>query len=295
MIDKHVKNMEDGRLFFEDAKYLLFTDDDCINQLYSKAAHLNRKSHRKINLETKIFYPLVYSIQSNCPTCGYQTPESHREYNPAYIESVIKYNIDVIKSCDISKINCLHIDNNKDYERELFLKILNKYDIDKAIKIDSIPEFETIDKYDFDSLIIDSRNLEVFDYIKDNRDVSGSYGITANMEIYSNNIEENIKFINNLKNYKVDSVELIGYDPFYDDVHEYNPQYTREYLKRAVSILKIMYPDLELKISYATNGCNYFEDVISLGINSINGVYCNRTNKLFNIEKIRDILQKIPL
>ena len=33
MIEKIVKNLENGRLFFEDMKYLLFTDDDCINIL----------------------------------------------------------------------------------------------------------------------------------------------------------------------------------------------------------------------------------------------------------------------
>lgn len=294
MIEKIVKNLENGQLFFEDMKYLLFTDDDCINILYKKAADVHKKKHDAIELETKIFYPLVYSIQSNCPTCGYQTPESRREYNPAYMESVIKYNIDVIKSYDITRINCLHIDNNKNYERELFLKILNKYDIDKAIKIDDIKELDIIEKYDFASLIMDSKNLELFKYLKDNKSIQKSYHITANVEIYNNNLEENIEFINNLREYDVDAVEIVGYDPFYDDVHEYNPQYSKEYLKRVISTLRIMYPELELKISYATNGCNYFDEIIPLGINSINGIYCNRTNKLFNIERIRNILQKIP-
>lgn len=293
MIEEIVKKLENGRLFFEDGKYLLFTDEDCINYLYKKATDINRKSCAQITLETKIFYPLVYSVQSNCPTCGYQTPESHRKYNPAYMESVIKYNIDVIKSYNIRKINCLHIDNNKDYERELFLKILNKYDIDKAIKIDGIQELEVIKEYNFASLIIDSKNIEVFNYIQDNEKYSNTYSITANMEIYNNNIEENINFINKLKEFNVDSIEIVGYDPFYDDVHEYNPQYTKEYLKRVISILRIMYPDLKLKISYATNGNNYFDEIIPLGINSINGTYCNKTNKLFNIEKIMDIIQKI--
>ena len=113
------------------------------------------------------------------------------------------------------------------------------------------------------------------------------------MEVYNNNLKNNIKFINNIESYGIDEIEIVGYDPFYDDVHEYNPQYTKEYLKRVISILRIMYPELKIKISYATNGKNYFEDILPLGINSINGVYCNKTNKLYNIEKIRCILQKM--
>ena len=146
MIGKIFKNRKEG-LLFEDAKYLLFTDDNCINNLYQKSMDVNRKSLGKLKLESKIFYPLLYSIKSNCPTCGYQTPESNRQYNIAYIESVIKYNIDVIKSCSVDKINCLCIDDNKYYERELFLKILDEQDIDKGIKIDNIQELLKIQKY----------------------------------------------------------------------------------------------------------------------------------------------------
>ncbi|RAP54074.1 MAG: hypothetical protein BZ137_04225 [Methanosphaera sp. rholeuAM130] len=293
MIDKISNNLENEKLLLDDVKYLLFSNDDCTELFYQKAMDINKEHHDKIDLETKIFYPLLYSVKSNCPTCGYQTPESHRKYNPAYIESVIKYNIDIIKSYDISKINCLHMDNYKYYERELFLKILNKYDMAKAVKINTIQDLDIIEKYDYDSLIIDSQNTKVFNSVQENKELRNDYNITANLEIYNNNLKENINFINNLNNLKVDSIEIVGYDPFYDDVHEYNPQYTKEYLKKVVSILKIFYPNLELKISYATNGNNHFEEVIPLGINSINGIYCNKINKLYNIENITDILQKM--
>jgi hypothetical protein len=293
MFEKIVKNLEKGQINFEEAEYLLFTDDDCINNLYQKAMDIHEDSSGKIRLESKIFYPLIYSIKSNCPTCGYRTPESHRQYNIEYMESVIKYNIDLIKSHAISKVNCLCIDNDKNYERDLFLKSLNKQDIDKAIKIENIEDIKIIKKYDYHSLIVDSQNTEVLNFIQNNSEFTSDYDITINLEVYNNNLKNNVKFINKLKNYDINSLEIIGYDPFCEDMHEYNPQYTKKYIKRTVSILKIMYPDLKLKISYASNGNNFLEELLPLGINCINGIYCQNTNKLFNIEKVMTILQKM--
>ena len=200
MIEKIVKNLENKQLYLEDIEYLFLKNDPDIYQLYEKSSSLNNNYNHKINLESKIFYPVIYRVESNCPTCGYRTPESHRQYNPDYIESVIKYNLDVIKSCNIDKINCLNADTYNNFDKDLFLKLLNRYDIDKAIKIDHINELDLIKKYKYTSLIIDSQNKEIFKVIQEDNKLKNKYNITINLEIHNNNLKENVNFINNIIN-----------------------------------------------------------------------------------------------
>lgn len=290
MIEKIVKNVEKQLFFHEDINYLLSCSDESINYLYEKSVEINNNYIKNINLESKLFFPMTYSVESSCPTCGYRTPESHKKYNPQYIESVIKYKISLIKSYNINKVNCYNVANYKDNEKNLFLKILNEEDIDKNIKIDNINDLSYVEKYNFNGLIVDSYNTQVINAIQNNKELLKNHEIIINLEIYNNKVEENIEFLNKSKKYKIDSIEIVGYDPFYDDVYEYNPQYTKEYLKKTISIIKIAYPEKELKISYATNNNNYFEDILNIGVNTINGIYCEKTSELFNVEKIRKII-----
>jgi len=93
--------------------------------------------------------------------------------------------------------------------------------------------------------------------------------------------------ISEIEKYDVDSIEIKGYDPFIDSPEEYNPQYTRDYILKIISLLRIAFPTKEIKIQYATNYNNYLEDYIKLGVNTITGIYTPHLNsKLENTDII---------
>ena len=89
---------------------------------------------------------------------------------------------------------------------------------------------------------------------------------------------------------KPTSIEIKGYDPFYDSPGEYNPQYSQQYLKKIISLLRIILPKTNLKLKYATNGNNDMEENVKLGINTITGIYFDKNKpQLYNINKIMNI------
>ena len=105
-----------------------------------------------------------------------------------------------------------------------------------------------------------------------------------------NNCERHVDLkhtIDNLLKINPDVIEIIGYDPFYDTPEEYNPQYTQDYIKKIISILRIVFPKTKLKIKYATNKNNDIKNYLKLGINIISGVYFNKTNpSIYNVDEI---------
>ncbi|WP_455645300.1 hypothetical protein [Methanosphaera sp.] len=307
MIKIMTNNLEKRTFSAEDIKNIILEkNEDKLKILYEKAANIHEKNHKNISLETCIYYPTIYKINDNCPTCGYKTPESKKEYNPKYIESIVDHDLRKIFDYNISAINCYNKGTSNFFELELILKILKKYDISLNLKLNDISNYYKINKYSINSLIIDYSLTNHNTYTQRNNEenkktinelykiMKSNSKINIVCEFMINNCETHIDLKNTIRNLikiNPDTIEIIGYDPFYDSPYEYNPQYSTEYLKKIISILRIIFPKTNLKIKYASNENNNFENILKLGVNKISGIYTDDTKPtLFNVDKISEFL-----
>ena len=116
---------------------------------------------------------------------------------------------------------------------------------------------------------------ETIKYIKENMNLKVTYEFLIN---YGESYEDILNKILEIKKYNADYIEIVGYDPFIDSPEEYNPQYTKEYILKIIALLRITFPNKELKIQYATNGNNFLEEYKKIGINTITGIYTKNLN-----------------
>ncbi|OED30214.1 hypothetical protein [Methanosphaera sp. WGK6] len=307
MIKIMINNIEERNFSGEDiAKILLEKNERKLNILYEKASTIHKHNHNSISLETCIYYPTIYKIKDNCPTCGYKTPESKKEYNPKYIQSIVNHNLRKIFDYNITAINCYNKGTSNFFELENILKILKNYDIPLNLKLNNLSNYYKINNHHINSLIIDSSLTNHNRYNQRNlaenkkqidklyKIINSTSKIKIVCEFMINNCETHIDLkntIDNIININPDTIEIVGYDPFYDSPYEYNPQYSLMYLRKIIAILRIIFPKTNLKIKYASNKNNDFNNILKIGVNKISGIYTDDTQpQLFNIDKINEFL-----
>ena len=305
MIKNILKNIENNIVTKDDIEHIWN-----LNKVIENTELIDsiNKDNNNINFETNIYYPLIYQIEDNCPTCGYRTPISRQKYTEKFITKNIEYKLNDLDQYPITGINCY----NKDITglRELFiiLNYLEKYKIDINVAISNYENLKYLKKYNLNSIIIIPQDFQhiklnkstleknnkyeekVIKYIKENMCLNVVYQLTLN---YNETHTDIFNIIMKMRNLEIDSIELKGFDPFIDSPEEYNPQYSKEYITKVILLLKLYLPNVKIKIQYATNNMNFFDEYKKLGINTITGVYTPQmNNKLENINKIKKTLKK---
>ena len=301
MFKKLLKNAENNSINLDDLEKLYYLKDPLeLQNLYKTAEKIHKRNSNKINYESNIYYPLIYLIEDNCPTCGYRTPVSRQKYTEEYIAKNIEYKLSDLPQYDIKGINCYNKDITGIRELLIILNILNKYNLEINVRISNPTHLKELTKYDNINSIIytpqlnnnfnrmnkikDNEEIQLLKYIHENMDLNIIYNFIIN---YNESHEDIIKLIDKVNDYKIQSIEIKGFDPFIDSPEEYNPQYSKENILKIISLLRIFLPKTELKIQYASNGNNYLKEYTSYGINTITGIYTpNMNGKLNNTQEI---------
>ncbi len=304
MLKKIIDNVKENSLNLKDIEYLFsLKKKDELEKIYSLSHEINENFHEKINYESNIYYPTIYQIEDNCPTCGYRSMESRRKYTHDFIVKNVEYKLQDIKEYPISGINCYNKDISGIRELLIILDTLSRFDDLKInVRVSNYEHIKHLDRHNIDSVIIqtsqnkasnfnqkynenyDEREEKMVKYIKENMNLKITYEFLIN---YNEGYTDILDKISEIEKYDVDSIEIKGYDPFIDSPEEYNPQYTRDYILKIISLLRIAFPTKEIKIQYATNDNNYLEDYIKLGVNTITGIYTPHLNsKLENTDII---------
>lgn len=301
-----INNTKNMNFTCDDIKNIIDCEDNySLNELFENARKIQEKFNDKTQFETNLYFPDIYRVKDNCPTCGYRTPESRREYNPLYIKNILEYRLRDINQYDIHAINCYFTNTLDEDILKIVMNTLDQYDVDINVNITNWNDYKLISCFDVDSLIIDyslltknyytHNNLEEFDkisckisqIINDNLIKNITYEFPINIGETHIDLYQIFKIFMKIK---PTSIEIKGYDPFYDSPEEYNPHYSQQYLKKIISILRIILPKTNLKLKYATNGNNDMEKNVKLGINTITGVYFDKNKpQLYNIDKIMNI------
>lgn len=308
MIRKIITNLKNQSITFEDINYVLnLKNKKELEELFEETSK-NNIFNKSIKFESNIYYPTIYQIEDNCPNCGYRTMESRRKYNEAYIRKVVEHKLSDIKNFNITGINCYNKDTSCTEELEIILDCLEKFNLDVAVRLPDYNNLRILKKSNIKSIIyspqknfyyafnqknIENKNRkdeELIKYIKEEMKINIIYEFLINNGESDEDILEEIEKI--LK-YNISSIQIIGYDPFIDCVEEYNPQYNIEYLSKIISILRLIFPNLELKIQYATNNNNFLKQFKKLGINTITGIYTPKMSKELQNTKIMNILENI--
>lgn len=304
MLKKIINHVKEKSLNLDDIEYLFgLNKKDEMEKIFSLAMDINSKFHEKIKYESNIYYPTIYQIEDNCPTCGYRTRESRRKYTQEFIVKNIEYKLQDIREYPISGINCYNKDISGIRELLIMLDILKQFDDLKInVRVCNFEHLKHLNSDYLDSVIIQTslnkafgfngihneNNIDedekVVEYIKEDMNLKLTYEFLIN---YNRGYEDILDKISEIEKYDVDSIEIRGYDPFIDSPEEYNPQYTKDYILKTISLLRIVFPEKELKIQYATNENNHLEEYAKLGVNTITGIYTPHLNsKLENTEII---------
>lgn len=309
MLKKTIINAKDNRLTLDDIDYLFnLKKKDEMEKIYSLSEEFNEKFFKKINFESNIYYPTIYQIEDNCPTCGYRTKESRRKYTQEFIVKNIEYKLGDIGEYPITGINCYNKDISGIRELLFMLDFLDGYDNLKSnVRVSSFEHLKHLEGYDLNSIIIQTSSNQPYGfnekydkynrlqeekmvkYVKETMNLKVTYEFLIN---YGESHLDILDKIREIKEYNVDYIEIIGYDPFIDSPEEYNPQYTKEYILKIISLIRIMFPQKEIKIQYATNDNNYLEDYIRLGVNTITGIYTPHLNSKLHNTGIIETLEK---
>lgn len=307
MIKNIVKNIENNILLADDIEYLWNLKNVYENVLLKKLI-INETNDYEISLESNIYYPAIYQIESNCPTCGYRTSFSRQKYTEEFITKSIEYRLSDIGKYNISGINCYNKDVTGLRELFLILNALDKYDVDVNVQLYNPEHLDYLKRYNIKSIIYSPEEFETYlfnencvkeiyadeekliKYVKEELRLELTYVLVLN---YNETYHDIVDIIVKIKKLGVDCVEIKGFDPFIDSPEEYNPQYSKEYILKIMLILRLYLPEIEIKIKYATNDNNHIEDYIGLGVNVITGIYTPYLNsKLENITEIDEILKK---
>lgn len=302
-----MENIEVNNIVPNDINYILNMKNEDEIEFFVKIIR-KRLDNYSLTLESNLYYPLIYQIEDNCPTCGYRTPLSRQKYSEEFIVKNIEYKLNDLDKYNISGVNCY----NKDITglRELFiiLNFLEKYDLKVNVAVSNYDNLHYLKKFNLNSIIyvpkefqrykFNENNHEVNDkyeekiikYIKENMNLKVAYLITLN---YNESHHDIFDIIMKMKKYDVDIIELKGFDPFVDSPEEYNPQYSKDYILKIILLFRLYLPEVEIKIQYAANNCNYVEDYLELGVNVVTGVYTKFMNsKIENITKLNEMLKK---
>lgn len=304
MIRKIFENIENNRIDFNDVEYLLSIDNtNELSTLYKYSEKINSKNSKKLRYESNIYYPEIYRIENNCPTCGYRTSESRQKYTEEFIRKNIEFKLSDITEYPLSGVNCYNKDNSRTKELLIILEYLKKFNLNINVRVSDYTQLKFLKGYDLNSIIfqssinqyptfneISNENKRKYDdkvlkYIKENLKLKVTYEYLINYGESYHDIFEKIKEI---QKYDVDIIEIKGYDPFIDSPEEYNPQYTKEYILKNICILRAYFNNKKIKIQYATNEKNYFQEYEELGINTFTGIYTPHMNtKLQNVNCIK--------
>lgn len=294
MSKKNINDVLRNNLSLNDVKYLFnLKNKEEVEKLYAFSEAIHQKNFEKMEYESNIYYPTIYQIENNCPTCGYRTKESRQKYTEDFIIKNIEYKLGDIKNYPITGINCYNKDISGIRELLIILNILEKYQNLKInVRVSNLEHIKHLTKFHINSIIFQSsknkpyvfnkkydENLDMIEkqsikYIKENTDFKVTYEFLIN---YGETYDDIIGKINEIEKYDVDYIEIVGYDPFIDCPEEYNPQYTKDYLLKIISLLRILFPDKEIKIQYATNNNNFFKNY-KIGVNCITGIYTKKLN-----------------
>jgi biotin synthase-like enzyme len=301
MITKTVNNIIYNKYEPKDIKdFFAIKKEEEVEKIYEIAKDIQESYHHKICYESNIYYPLIYQIEDNCPTCGYRTPESRQKYTEEFIIRSVEYRLGDIDQYPISGINVVEKNSMKIRELLIILNCLRNKNLNVNVKIQDYQYLKYIEGYDISSIIFetslnktnnfnrnndeknDEHEMEVVKFIKENMKLKTTYYFLIN---YNEDYVGIFQKIREIEKYDFDTIEIRGFDPFIDSPEEYNPQYSKEYILRIITLLRITFPDKELKIQYASNGNNFIEDFIKYGINTITGIYTPQMNlKLQNID-----------
>lgn len=307
MIKNILENIDNNEINLEDISYLWNEKNENNKKLIINHIQENLNDF-KITYEGNIYYPTIYKIEDNCPTCGYRTPISRQKYTEEFIVKNIEYKLNGISNYNFSGINCY----NKDITglRELFiiLNYLEHLNLNINVALSNYDNLKYLKKYELNSIIYNPLDFsykdnndnndnfnskyeeQVIRYIKENMSIKVTYVLTLK---YNESHHDIFNIIERIKKLNVDYIEIRGFDPFVDSPEEYNPQYSKEFILKIIILLRLYLPNVELKIQYATNENNYLEDYIKLGINTITGIYTkNMGKKLENIDKIQELEKK---
>jgi len=308
MVDNKIRKFDlDGSDLNIVEDILNVAGDEELVGLFEWSNNINSKNHiNEIKLETALFYPIIYQVEDNCPTCGFRTSQSKQNYNFHYIKKCIEFEFNNITECGISSINCYNRGLFKLGEYESILSVLGQYDCDINVKVDSMAMLDSVKNSAIDGIIFDledlmnneytDSNCELFDNIDGNlHELLGlSNSIRIHSELVIDNVKSHIdllKIFRILERFEFDSIELLGFDPFIDTPDEYTPQYSQKHLLKIISIIRIHFPNLVLKVRYAHNGNNNLVKNIYCGVSVINGVYTNPNyESVYNFDDINTIL-----
>lgn len=304
MIKKIITNLLEKNITLKDIEYLFeLKEQNELEKFYLTSHEIQEKYHGKISYESNIYYPTIYKIEDNCPACGYRTKESRRKYTQEYIIKIVKHKLEDIEKYPIMGINCYNKDISGIRELLIILNVLRKYEnMNINVRVSNYKHVKYLRNYNINSIIIQtslnklsSLNRKIDEeyysleekhikFIKEDMHFKLTYEFLIN---YGESYEDILNKILEVEKYSVDSIEIVGYDPFIDCPEEYNPQYSKDYILKVITLLRIIFPKKEIKIQYATNDNNYLEDYKKIGINTLTGIYTKNLNsKLENTEII---------
>ncbi|MBE6493285.1 MAG: hypothetical protein E7Z84_01560 [Methanosphaera stadtmanae] len=290
----------------EDMEYVLgLSEGEQLDKLMDKASENNNNLDSEIFLEQDIHYPPVLLTFIGMSACNCRSLYTTEQYHPKYTENLINIKLRNIDQCGISAINCYTLTEFSSNELFKLVQLLNSHEVKVNIKV-PYKHYADIDDLDIDALIIDLYDLRKLDlsdnnpksvnmyekFIKELSDNSSNIDLVGELLINSGESPVDIAvLIRKIIDFNINTVEVLGVDPFCDNPEEYHPQYNNNYLLKIVAILRTILPDINIKYKYPTNGISIINELLKLGVNIISGVYTDNTNpNIYNIEEIQDIL-----
>ena len=270
MVDNKIRKFDFGGSDLSIVEDILnISKDEELVELFERSNNIDSKNHiNDIKLETALYYPIIYQVEDNCPTCAFRTSQSRQNYNFHYIKKCIEFKFNKITECGISCINCYNRGLFKLGEYESILSVLGQYDCDINVKVDSRAMLDSVKNSSIDGIIIDLEDLmkneytsssgELFDNL--DGDLHELLGLSHSIRIHGEFVIDNVKshidlleIFRIVERFEFDSIELLGFDPFIDTPDEYTPQYSQNNLLKIISIFRILFPNLVLKVRYAHN------------------------------------------
>lgn len=288
-------NLKNMTINIDDIEYLFESKETAeLEMLYDAAHNIHVKNYNEMKYESNIYYPAIYQLEENCPTCGYRTAPARQNYTEGFITKNVEHKLEDINQYPLAGINCYNKDITGIRELLIILNALKKYNLNINVRLSDTTHLKNLKYFDLNSVIYQTclnksshfnrspdekfvkEDEKVIKYIKQELDLKVCYEFLINYGESSQHIVDKIREI---QKYDVETINIVGYDPFIDSPEEYNPQYSQDYVQKIIAILRIIYPQKELKIQYATHGNNDIKKYSYIGINTITGIYTPRMNR----------------
>ena len=308
MIEDILERFSKQVVLDEDMEYVLgLSEGEQLDKLKSRTTENNNKLDSEILLEQDIFYPPVLLTFVGMSTCNCRSLYTTEQYHPKYTENMINLKLRNIDKWGISAVNCYTLSEFSSNELFKLVQLLNSHEVKVNLKV-PYKYYADINDLDIDALIIDLYDLRKLDLSDNNPKSFNMYekfvkqltNDSSNIELVGElliNFGESpidiAVLIRKIIDFNINTVEILGVDPFCDNPEEYHPQYNNDYLLKIVAILRTILPDINIKYKYPTNGISIINELLNLGVNVISGVYTDNTNpNIYNIEEIQNILNK---